>query len=277
MELARDLTKHLATIRDGGNYLKHFTAIALEGFPLVDSGDNIAELIMKVSLKNDLKIEDGDIIVVAQKIFSKAENRVVKLKEVFPSERAIEIAKETGKSPRFVELVLEETESVLKATREVLLVKDKRGLVCINAGIDKSNVEGRGKFALLPENPDASAEKCRQEIRKLTGKNVAVIICDTYSRPFRRGQVNFAIGLAGIKPFKDYRGKEDLFSQTLKVKNVAVADEIAAAAELLMGQAKEARPVVIFKGLKDFVEFSENCSIKELQISSEEDLFKDAL
>jgi coenzyme F420-0:L-glutamate ligase/coenzyme F420-1:gamma-L-glutamate ligase len=252
-------------------------AFALEDFPLVNPGDNIAELIFKTAQKNGLKIDEGDIIVVAQKIFSKAENRVVTLKDVLPSEGAFKIAKETGKSPRFVELVLGETETVLKATREILLVKDKRGLICINAGIDKSNVEGIGKFALLPENPDISAEKCRREIRRLTGKNVAVIICDTYSRPFRRGQVNFAIGIAGIKPFKDYRGKEDLFGQTLKVKNVAVVDEIAAAAELLMGQAKEAKPVVIFKGLNDFVEFSENCSIKELQISSEEDLFKGAL
>jgi coenzyme F420-0:L-glutamate ligase/coenzyme F420-1:gamma-L-glutamate ligase len=257
--------------------LKHFMAFALEDFPLVNPGDNIAELIFKTAQKNGLKIDEGDIIVVAQKIFSKAENRVVTLKDVLPSEGAFKIAKETGKSPRFVELVLGETETVLKATREILLVKDKRGLICINAGIDKSNVEGIGKFALLPENPDISAEKCRREIRRLTGKNVAVIICDTYSRPFRRGQVNFAIGIAGIKPFKDYRGKEDLFGQTLKVKNVAVVDEIAAAAELLMGQAKEAKPVVIFKGLNDFVEFSENCSIKELQISSEEDLFKGAL
>ncbi|MGB9676066.1 MAG: coenzyme F420-0:L-glutamate ligase [Candidatus Bathyarchaeales archaeon] len=257
--------------------MKNFVAFALENFPLVSPGDNIAELIFKTAHKNGLKIDDGDIIVVAQKIFSKAENRVVTLKNVLPSERAFKIARKTGKSPRFVELVLGETENLLKATQEILLVRDKRGLVCINAGIDKSNVEGIGKFALLPENPDASAEKCRREIRRLTGKNVAVIICDTYSRPFRRGQVNFAIGIAGIKPFKDYRGKEDLFGQTLKVKNVAVVDEIAAAAELLMGQAKEARPVVIFKGLKDFVEFSENCSIKELQISSGEDLFKGAL
>ncbi|MEM3596862.1 MAG: coenzyme F420-0:L-glutamate ligase [Candidatus Bathyarchaeia archaeon] len=257
--------------------MKYFTAFALEDFPLVNPGDNIAELILKTAQKNGLKIDDGDVIAIAQKIFSKAENRVVTLKSVLPSERAFKIAKKTGKSPKFVELVLEESENVLKATRETLLVKDKRGLICINAGIDKSNVEGRGKFALLPENPDISAEKCRKEIKKLTGKNVAVIICDTYSRPFRRGQVNFAIGFAGIKPFKDYRGKEDLFGQTLKVKNVAIVDEIAAAAELLMGQAKEARPVVIFKGLKDLVEFCENCSVRELEISSEEDLFKGVL
>jgi len=257
--------------------LKTFTAFALDKFPLIKSGDNVAEIIVEIAGKNGLKIEDGDAVVVAQKIFSKAEKRVIRLKDVVPSKKAEEIAKKAGKSPKFVELVLRETKKIVKASREILIVEDKRGLICINAGIDKSNVEGRGNFALLPENPDESAEKCRMEIKKLTGKNVAVIICDTYSRPFRRGQVNFAIGVAGIKPFKDYRGKEDLFGQTLKVKNVAVIDEIAAAAELLMGQAKEARPVVIFKRLGVVVQFCNKCSIKELQISSEEDLFRDTL
>jgi coenzyme F420-0:L-glutamate ligase/coenzyme F420-1:gamma-L-glutamate ligase len=257
--------------------LKSFTAFALNDFPLIKPGDNVAEIIVETARKNGLKIEDGDIIAVAQKIFSKAERRVVKLREVVPSEKAKEVAKITCKGPKFVELVLKETKRIVKATREILLVEDKRGLVCINAGIDKSNVEGAENFTLLPQNPDESAQKCRREIERLTGKNVAVIICDTYSRPFKRGQVNFAIGLAGIKPFKDYRGKKDLFGQVLKVKNVAVADEIAAAAELLMGQADEATPVVIFKGLKNIVQFCENCSASELQISRDEDLFKEAL
>ncbi|MBS7621905.1 coenzyme F420-0:L-glutamate ligase, partial [Candidatus Bathyarchaeota archaeon] len=119
--------------------------------------------------------------------------------------------------------------------------------------------------------------RCRIEIQKLTGKDVAVIICDTYSRPFRRGQVNFAIGLAGINPFKDYRGKRDLYGYVLKVKNVAVVDEIAAAAELLMGQGEEATPVVIFKGLRDTVEFCKKSSAKELEIGRDEDLFREAL
>ena len=257
--------------------MKTFASMALENFPLIESGDNIAEIIVEIAKKNGLKIEDGDVIVAAQKIFSKAENRVVRLKDVVPSKKAKEIAKMSGKSPKFAELVLRETKNVVKASREILLVKDKRGFICINAGIDKSNVKGRGNFALLPENPDESAKKCQMEIKKLTDKNVAVIICDTYSRPFRRGQVNFAIGVAGIRPFRDYRGKTDLFGQTLKVKNVAVVDEIAAAAELLMGQAQEAAPVVILRGLNGIVEFCDTCSINELQISSEEDLFRNAL
>jgi coenzyme F420-0:L-glutamate ligase/coenzyme F420-1:gamma-L-glutamate ligase len=258
-------------------YLENFMAIALEDFPLIESGDDVAKITVEIARKDGLKLEEGDVIVIAQKIFSKAEKRVIKLTDVVPSKKAEEIAKITGKSSKFIELVLRETKKIVKASKEVLLVEDKRGLICINAGIDKSNVKGRNNFALLPEDPDESAEKCRLGIKKLTGKNVAVIICDTYSRPFRRGQVNFAIGVAGIKPFKDYRGKKDLFGQTLKVKNVAVIDEIAAAAELLMGQAKEARPVVIFKGLNDIVDFREKCSITEVHISSTEDLFKKAL
>lgn len=257
--------------------MKTFTAFALDNFPLIKPGDNIAKIVVESARENGLEVEDGDVVVVAQKIFSKAEKRVIRLKDVVPSKKAEEIAKATGKSPRFVELVLRETKNIVKATREILIVEDKRGLICINAGIDKSNVQGRGDFALLPENPDKSAKKFCMEIKKLTGKNVAVIICDTYSRPFRRGQVNFAIGVTGIKPFKDYRGKKDLFGETLKVKNVAVIDEIAAAAELLMGQAKEATPVVIFKGLNGAVEFSDNGNISELKISNEEDLFRNTL
>jgi len=256
--------------------LKSFTVFALEDFPLIKPGDNVAKIIVEITEKSGLRIEDGDVIAIAQKILSKAENRLVRLRDVVSSRKAEEVSKITGKISRFVELVLEETKRIVKASPEILIVEDKRGLICINAGIDKSNVKGRENFTLLPLNPDASARQCRAEIMKLTGKNVAVVICDTYSRPFRRGQVNYAIGLAGINPFKDYRGKEDLFGQILKVKNVAVVDEIAAAAELLMGQAKERTPVVIFKGLTNLVEFCEECGINELRISGEEDLFRNA-
>lgn len=244
---------------------------------MIKPGDNIVKIIIGTAMKSGLELENGDIIVIAQKVFSKAEKKVVRLSEVVPSERAKEIGKKIGKSPKFVELVLKESKRILKVSSDILLVEDKRGLICINAGIDKSNVEGRGNFALLPEDPDGSAMKTRLEIKRLTGKDVAVIICDTYSRPFRRGQVNFAIGIAGINPFKDYRGKKDLFGQILKVKNVAVVDEIAAAAELLMGQAREKMPVIIFKGLKDFVVSCEKCRTDQLFISSNDDLFKDAL
>jgi coenzyme F420-0:L-glutamate ligase/coenzyme F420-1:gamma-L-glutamate ligase len=274
----RDLThKRNSDKKRWRKLVKTFTASGLEKIPLINLGDNIAEIIVETARKNGLKIEDGDVIAIAQKIFSKAEGKIVALKDVVPSKKSKEIAKITGKSCKFAGLVLRETKNVVKASSEILLVEDRRGFVCINAGIDKSNVEGKGKFALLPENPDESMNRCREEIKKLTGKNVTIVMTDTYSRPFRRGQVNFAIGSAGIKPFKDYRGKKDLFGKTLKVKNIAIIDEIAAAAELLMGQAREGIPVVIFKGLKDVVEPCDKCSARQLQISNEEDLFKNAM
>jgi len=257
--------------------LKSFTAIALENFPLVKAGDDIAKTIVDVASKNGLRLEEGDVIVVAQKIFSKAEGRVIKLGEVTPSKKAKELAEVIGKSPEFVEIVLRETKRIVKASHEILLVEDRRGLISINAGIDKSNVQGRDNFAFLPENPDESAENCRSRIRELTGRSVGVIVCDTYSRPFRRAQVNFAIGFAGIAPFRDYRGKRDLFGQVLRVKNIAVVDELAASAELLMGQGREARPVVIFRGLADDVAEDQNAGMKQLYMSREEDLFKGAL
>ena len=257
--------------------MRKLTIIALDDFPLVEPKDDVAKIIFGVVARNGLKLEDSDVIVAAQKIFSKAEGRMVKLKDVIPSEKANELAKTTLKDPRFIELVLRETKRIIKVSNETLLVEDKRGLICINAGIDKSNVKGRDNYALLPEDPDKSAEKCRMDLKKLTGKNVGIIISDTYSRPFRRGQVNFAIGIAGVNLFKDYRGKKDLFGQMLKVKNVAVVDEIAAAAELLMGQATEKSPVVILKGLDDALGFSDKNRTSGLFISNEEDLFSDAL
>ena len=257
--------------------MRSLTVFALEGFPLIGFGDDLAGIIVETARKDGLELEDGDVIVAAQKIFSKAEGRVVRLRDVVASRKAQRLAKIVGKDPRFVELVLRETKRVLKASRDILLVEDVRGLVCINAGIDKSNVHGRSEFALLPENPDRSAEECRKRIHQLTGRDVSVVICDTYSRPFRRGQVNFAIGIAGINLFRDYRGTKDLFGRVLTVKNVAVVDEIAAAAELVMGQAKEGRPVVIFKGLDRSVVLHEKCDIEEVFISRKEDLFRNVL
>ncbi len=255
----------------------NFTVIGLEGFPLIKAGDNVVRAIIDTARKSSLAIEDGDVIVIAQKIVSKAERRIMKLEDVIPSAKAQGLARMTGKDPRFIELVLKETRRIIKVSREILLVEDKRGLICINAGIDKSNIEGRTSFALLPKNPNASAEKYRLAIKKLTGKSVAVIVCDTYSRPFRRGQVNFAIGVAGLRLFRDYRGKRDLFGQILRVKNVAVVDEIAAAAELLMGQAREATPVVILRGLDGMVALCEKCDFEEMYIGEEDDLFKGVL
>ena len=249
--------------------------IGLENFPLVKAGDDLAKIIVETAAKNNVQIENGDIIVVSQKIVSKAEGRIVKISQINPSEEALKLAEKVQRDPKLIELVLKETRRIIKASPEILIVEDKRGLICINAGVDKSNVP-RDSYSLLPENPDESARKIKERIAELTGKNVSVVIGDTFSRPFRRGQVEFAIGIAGIKPFKDYRGQRDLYNNLLRVKNVAIVDEIACAAELVMGQAKEAIPVAIIKNLER-AETSEKSSIKELAISRQEDLFKETL
>lgn len=255
---------------------KIVSIVGLEGFPLVKVGGNLAKIIVETAKKNSVSIDDGDIVAVAQKVVSKAEGRIFHLKDVKPSERAEKIAKTTLKDPRFVELVLREAKRIVKVTPEIFIIENERGLICINAGIDKSNVSGEDSYALLPKNSDESAKRIRSEIMKLTGRRVAVIVCDTYSRPFRRGQVEFAIGIAGVNPFKDYRGQKDLFDYVLKVKNVAIVDEIASAAELVMGQGKETMPVVIVKNLTR-AKLDEAFSIEDLNISREEDLFKGTL
>ena len=252
---------------------KTISIIGFVGFPSVKSGDNLAELIVKTAQKQRVFMEDGDILVVAQKIVSKAEGRVFQLKSVKPSERAKKLAMTTRKDPKLVEQVLQASRRIVKASSDILIVENENGIVCINAGIDKSNVEGEDSYAFLPRDSDDSARGIRQKIRELTGKNVAVIVSDTYSRPFRKGQVEFAIGMAGITPFRDYRGEKDLYNYVLKVKNIAVVDEIAAAAELVMGQGSEGIPVAIIKNL-DSAELTEECSINDIFISKQEDLFK---
>lgn len=250
--------------------------IGLDHFPMVKKGDNLAELIVSTARKNSVTFDHGDVIVVAHKIVSKTEGRIIELSAVNPSPKAKTLGKTTERDPRLVELVLRETKRVVKATPEILIVQNALGFVCINAGVDKSNVKGDETFALLPVDPDKSAQQIRSQIRSLTGREVVVIICDTYSRPFRRGQVELAIGLSGMSPFRDYRGQKDLFGYVLKVKNSAVADEIASAAELLIGQGNEAIPVVIMKGLPKAIT-SEDASASDLYISEKEDLFKGTL
>ena len=259
--------------------MQSFTVVGLEGFPLVKAGDDLARIIVETAEKNIACIEDGDIIAISQKIVSKAEGRLMRLRDIIPSDKANEVAAVTGKDARFVELVLRETRRVVKAVPGFLVVEDRRGWVCLNAGVDKSNVSRESDlYTLLPVDPDESARKIRRDVVRLTGKRVGVIVCDTYSRPFRRGQMEFAIGDAGVRVFKDYRGEKDLFGYVLQVKNVAIIDELACAAELLMGQGNEAVPAAIVKGLKrvELCKESES-SIKELQLAEHEDFFEDTL
>lgn len=235
----------------------------------VSANDDLAKLIISSIKKQGQQLRNGDILVIAHKIVSKAEGRTVDLNSVKPSKRAIAIARKHAKDPRVVELILNESKRIVKMKRGKMIVETKHGFVCANAGIDKSNVYGY-RVALLPVDPDRSAGKIRAEIKKLTGKNIAVIITDTFGRPFREGQVDVAIGISGLKPFKDYRGLKDMFGKELKVTKIAVADEIASAAELVMGKFDRI-PATIIRGFKYE---NKQGSAKELIRKREKDLFR---
>jgi len=248
----------------------------LSQLPLLKKGDDLAGIIVSRATELGFGIRSRDLVVIGQKAVSKAEGRIINISGMTPSARAAKIAKKTGKSPQFVEIVLKESWKVLRADKDAFIVRTKRGATCLNAGVDKSNVKGDSTYALLPQDPDASARRMRRRIEQLTGKQVAVVICDTRSRPFRKGQVEESIGVAGFNPLIDYRGQKDLFGYTLRFKNVAIADELASAAELVMGQGRERTPVAIIRGLRR-VRFQDHASSRFLAVSSEEDLFKGTL
>lgn len=222
--------------------------MALKGMPEVKEGDDIAELIVDAAKKQGLNFEDDDILVIAHKIVSKAEGRLVKLDEIKPSEFADSISGLLNKSPEEVEAILKECKSIIKMRRGIMICETRHGFICANAGVDRSNVQ-EGYMLCLPKNPDASAKRIRRKLVNLTGKRLAVIISDTFGRPWREGHVDFAIGLSGIKCFRDYRGKVDTYGRRLKVTNIAHVDELAAAAELVMGKLRRV-PVVIIRGYR---------------------------
>ena len=252
--------------------MKAIEIIAVENLPRIARGNNIAKLIVDSTEKQNTPIQEKDVIVITHKIVSKAEGNVVDLDDVSPSERAKELAMKTGKEPDLVEVILRETHEIVRVGPNSLITENKRGIVSANAGVDKSNVEGERNIALLPKNPDASAQDIRREIKKLTNHDVAVIISDTHGRPLRMGEINVAIGVAGIKPTRDRRGEKDLFGYVLKVKQTAIADELASAAELVIGQASEGIPAAIIRGYK--YPASETASAKELTRPKETDLFR---
>lgn len=248
--------------------------IALDHFPLVQPGDDLAVLILETLEKNNLSLQNGDVLVLAQKIVSKSENRYVDLKTITPSPAAKELAQKTNKDPRAMEVLLGESKEVLKTRTNVVIVEHNNGYVHANAGIDQSNIQqGNGKelLLLLPKDPDASANKLRQKIRDHSGVEVSVIINDSFGRPFRHGVCGVCIGAAGFEVIDNKIGHKDLFGNILQITEIAVADEIAAAASLVMGQADEGRPVVIVRGLT--LKTSDQGSQKLLRKKSE-DLFR---
>ena len=243
---------------------------ALRDFPLVRAGDKLPELIGNSLRANNLRPLDHDVLVVAQKIVSKAEGRSVLLSEVVPSEEAWRRATETGKDPRLVELILRESTKVLRQGDKLIITENRLGLVMANAGIDQSNVD-EGCALLLPRDPDASASKIRAYMKKECGAEIGVIIVDSIGRAWRNGVTGHAIGIAGIKALLDLRRMPDLNNRELRVTDAAIADEIAAAASLLMGQAAEGKPVVLVRGFKDIQGAS---TAKSLLRPREQDLFR---
>ena len=227
--------------------------VPLQGLPLIRAGDDLAELVASAFRQNSVTPRAGDVLVVAQKIVSKAEGRLVDLATIEPSARAVALAAEVDKDPRLVEVILSESVRVVRARCGVLIVEHRLGFIMANAGVDQSNVasvDGSQRVLLLPENPDRSAQRLRQGLAALTGIDIAVVINDSFGRAWRRGTAGVAIGAAGLPALIDLRGRPDLFGRKLEFSVVGFADEIAAAASLLMGQADEALPVVLVRGLR---------------------------
>jgi coenzyme F420-0:L-glutamate ligase/coenzyme F420-1:gamma-L-glutamate ligase len=221
--------------------------IAIEGMPEVRPGDDLAALIVDAASQQGLAFEAGDVLVVTQKVVSKAEDRIVDLEGVEPGAFARQIAEQWEKDARVVELVLRESARIVRMDHGVLICETKHGLICANAGIDSSNVERLGTVALLPVDPDGSCEALRSRIQQATGVALAVIMTDTFGRPWREGHVNFAIGVAGMEPLLDYMGRVDPAGYELRVTRMAVADELAAAAELAHGKLDRV-PVAVVRG-----------------------------
>ena len=232
----------------------------------IQPSDDVVELLLSSSKTT---LENGDVVVISQKIISKHEGQVIKLESIIPSELSVGIASAYDKDPKLVEAIMSESQRIVRMEHGVIIVETKHGFICANAGIDESNVED-GYATLLPKNSDTSAQKIRSKILEKTGKKVAVIISDTFGRPFRMGQTDHAIGVSGINSILHYEGTPDTFGKTLRVTATAIADELCSAAELVMGKTKK-RPAAIIKNF----EFHEtDGSVDSLLRSKEEDLFR---
>ncbi|MDA0338422.1 MAG: coenzyme F420-0:L-glutamate ligase [Proteobacteria bacterium] len=223
---------------------------ALEGIPLVQPGDDLAAIILAALSGMGERLKDGDVVVLAQKIVSKSEGRLFPLADVEPSAEAVALGEKVDKDPRLVELILRESNEILRTVPGVLIVEHKSGIVMANAGIDRSNVEKSGQVALLlPVDADASARALRDSLVERTGTDVSVVIADSVGRAWRYGTTGLAIGCAGIDPLWDQRGDTDMFGKVLEVTEVGIADQVASAANLVMGEATEGRPAAIVRGL----------------------------
>ena len=251
--------------------MTNITIIGLPGLPEVHAGDDLPALIVAAARDNNVAIEDGDVLVVTQKIVSKAEGRIVDLATVTPSPFAESYAREFEKDPRQIEVVLGETKRIVRQQHGVMICETYHGFICANAGVDASNVEKTGTVCLLPVDPDASVRSIRDAIKAQLGVTVAVIMSDTFGRPWREGHVNFAIGIAGIAPVIDYAGQLDPAGYELRVTQMAVVDELAAAAELVHGKLDRV-PVAIVRGATYTT--SEDATTSQLIRPAEKDMFR---
>jgi coenzyme F420-0:L-glutamate ligase/coenzyme F420-1:gamma-L-glutamate ligase len=224
-----------------------YEVIGVEGLPENRRGDDLARLIDEAARRQDTPLRDRDLLVVSQKIVSKTEGRLVRLSEIMPSARARAVAEEIGRDPRLVEVILSESRRVVRQDKGVLIVETHHGWVCANAGVDQSNVDA-DTACLLPEDSDRSAAQLRERLRALTGHDLAIVVADTFGRPWREGLVNVAVGLAGFQPIVSYLGKEDPAGHVLQATILALADELASAAEPVMGKLDRV-PVAIIRGL----------------------------
>ena len=245
--------------------------IGVKDLPIVKKGDNLVKLICIAAERQKTPIQENDILVITHVVVSRSEGNVINLNSVAPSDFAKSFAQRFDRDPALIETILRESRSIVRMGNGKLITETKHGFICANAGVDQSNVSGERNVALLPENPDRSAQKIRRGIRKLTGKEVAVIISDTHGRPLRKGEINVAIGVAGIRPIRDRRGEKDLFGYVLRVKQTAIADELCSAAELVIGQANEGIPVAIIRGYQ--YPRSEEAKATDLTRPKEKDLF----
>ena len=252
--------------------MKNVEIIPVTGLPEIKEGDALATLILEAIEAAGAKIRDRDVLVLAQKIVSKAEGRILDLKSVEPSQEAIEIANRDGRDPRLVEAVLRESNEIVVASERALIAEHRTGAVCAHAGIDRSNLRGgEDEVLLLPRDADLSARKLHEEIKHATDMFVPVLIADTQGRAFRRGVVGVAIGCAGLEPLVDLRGEKDRSGRVIEITILAHADEIAAAASMVMGQDKQGVPAVLIRGL----EYHEgDRSASALYRTKEEDLFR---
>ena len=259
------------------------TLTALSGIPLLNPGDNLVLIILQSLKQSNLSLENGDILVIAQKVVSKAEGRYARLADINPSERAFKLAEITGKDPRLVELILSESREIVRHSKRtiqssgVVVAENHQGVVLANAGIDSSNVGSESedeKVLLLPINPDKSAENINKELQLKYKVRLAVIINDSLGRAWRNGTTGTALGVSGIPALLDLRGRPDLFKKPLRVSEEAIADELSSAASLLQGQADEGRPIVLIRGFNFLEITASDTGISKLIRPKEKDLFR---